>query len=114
MFIIVPKISHNYLIIFSSGTVVTTSSTYSSHNLQHPSKYNSLRCGKYKGTSAKHPLPTNIQKHCCITIKQGYISLEAQHISSALTHHIHNSASDFNLNFYSTAIVIAVLKVGNF
>jgi len=38
-----------------------------------------------------------------------------RHISSALTHYIHNkSSSDSDLNFYSTAIVIAVLKVGNF
>ena len=43
------------------------------------------------------------------------ILLEARHISSGLTNHIHNiNCSDSELKFYSTTIVIAVLKVETF
>jgi hypothetical protein len=38
----------------------------------------------------KNKINVNIQQYCCITITQAFIWLEAQHISSALTHHTHN------------------------
>ena len=57
----------------------------------------------------------NIKKYSWITIIHGFILFEARHFSSALnTTYVTYSASDFNLNFYSTATLITVLKAETF
>ena len=96
LFLNTPTIAPNYLKTTSPGRAAISSSTYSTHTSLQCNKPNRLRCGKCKGTSAEDPSPTkrkqngNIQQYCCITIIQGFIWLEARHISSGLTHHIHN------------------------
>ena len=68
--------------------------TYHTHFYTHPKTIVSGVANVKVLVPTIHHLQTqdkcNIQQYCCITIIHGFIWLEARHISSGLSHHIHN------------------------
>jgi len=102
------------LIISSSGTAAASSFTNLSHTFkQFCQLWQTRRHHCQPSFTYKHKININNQHCCCIIIIQGFVWLHARYISSRPTHHIHKiKCVWFYLNFYITAIVIYVLKVG--
>ena len=95
LFLIAPIIRSQALITSRSGTAVTIL-LYTYHTHYHKTA-KTILSGVVNAKAPvatihylKHKINVNIQQFCCITIIQGFTWLEAWHISSALTHHIHN------------------------